>query len=165
MKTIIRTIALATLSGMVICGCSNQKLQKTGKEKNDAALETADVQAVRTTDVSKLYGTWLIMTANDVNAQDGMRKATVSFGSDGRLTGNTSINNYFGTYELTDGELTCKMEGITMMAGPKMEIESAVRQALDEARSIVINGDQAIVYNADNDAVMTLQKDDAAGEE
>ena len=165
MKTIIRTLALATLSGMVICGCSNSKLQKTGKEQTEPAVETADVQAIRTTDPTKLHGTWLILTAKDTDAQDGMRKAVVTFGSDGRLTGNTSINNFFGNYELTDGNLKCNIEGITMMAGPKMEIESAVRQALDDAHSIVINGNDATVYNSDDNAVMTLCKDDSAGEE
>ena len=156
-----RLVVMMSVCGILMCGCSNGRMQKSNEGQNDMNTEQLDVKGTRATETSELYGTWAILTANGMDAQDGMNKATVRFGRDGRMTGNTSINNYFGSYELTDGNLKCNMEGITMMAGPKMEIESAVKQALSEAHSIIINGDKAAVYDADDNLVMTLERTDS----
>lgn len=156
-----KTVVMMSVCGMLISGCGNGKVQKSSEDKNDAATEqivVQDVLASRATDPNEIYGTWIILTADGMDASDGMKTATVSFGTDGSMTGNTSINNYFGSYDFTDGNLKCNMAGITMMAGPKMEIESAVKQALSKTHSIVIVGDHANVYDADNNLVMTLEK-------
>ena len=152
---------MMSVCGLMLSGCGNGKVQKSNEDRTEAKteqIEVEDVLSTRATDPNEIYGNWTILTADGIDASEGMKTASVKFGPDGSMTGNTSINNYFGSYEFRDGDLKCEMAGITMMAGPKMEIESAVKQALSKAHSIVIAGDRANVYDGEENLVMTLRK-------
>ena len=60
---------------------------------------------------------WVVEDLAGRGVIDGAR-ATLMFGADGRLSGNTSCNNYFADYRADNGRLTLTNPGVTKRACP-----------------------------------------------
>ncbi len=78
---------------------------------------------------------WKLVELNG-NANDAFVEAelfTLSFDKEEkRIAGAGGVNRYFGTYELGEGDLKLNLGGMTMMAGPNMELEDEMFNALKE---------------------------------
>lgn len=79
---------------------------------------------------------------------------TLSFGSNGQVTGSAGCNSYFAAYTLQDGDLQIGPAGATKMlcrdpAGV-MDQEQAFLMALDKAETIVADGNGLMLNSAGN---------------
>ena len=76
MKTIVKKILL--ISAVVLPGCTAQK---------ETTLED-------------IAGQWNIETACGQSTAEGENQAFINFGENGEMTGNTSVNSFFGHFSL-----------------------------------------------------------------
>ena len=134
MKTIVKKILL--ISAVVLPGCTAQK---------ETTLED-------------IAGQWNIETACGQSTAEGENQAFINFGENGEMTGNTSVNSYFGQYTLKDGKLVLENIGMTRKMGPNMEIETAVTEALNAIATIEVKDSTASVFNEEGKVIMTLKK-------
>ena len=134
MKTIVKKILL--ISAVVLPGCTAQK---------ETTLED-------------IAGQWNIETACGQSTAEGENQAFINFGENGEMTGNTSVNSFFGQYTLKDGKLVLENIGMTRKMGPNMEIETAVTEALNAIASIEVKDSTASVLNEEGKVIMTLKK-------
>ena len=134
MKTIVKKILL--ISAVVLPGCTAQK---------ETTLED-------------IAGQWNIETACGQSTAEGENQAFINFGENGEMTGNTSVNSFFGQYTLKDGKLVLKNIGMTRKMGPNMEIETAVTEALNAIATIEVKDSTASVLNEEGKVIMTLKK-------
>lgn len=77
---------------------------------------------------------------------------TLSFGADGRASGDGSCNHFGGTYEAKDGKLTFGALSSTMMACLEpgvMEQETAYLNALTRVVRYHISGNRLTLFDAD----------------
>jgi heat shock protein HslJ len=93
---------------------------------------------------------------------------TAQFTSDGKLSGSAGCNQYSGTYTVSGNSITIATPlASTMMACDPavMEQESVYLNALGEAKTYSINGDQLTFNDAANTTLMTYksQSQDLAG--
>ena len=134
MKTIVKKILL--ISAVVLPGCTAQK---------ETTLED-------------IAGQWNIETACGQSTAEGENQAFINFGENGEMTGNTSVNSFFGQYTLKDGKLVLENIGMTRKMGPNMEIETAVTEALNAIATIEVKDSTASVLNEKGKVIMTLKK-------
>ena len=134
MKTIVKKILL--ISAVVLPGCTAQK---------ETTLED-------------IAGQWNIETACGQSTAEGENQAFINFGENGEMTGNTSVNSFFGQYTLKDGKLVLENNGMTRKMGPNMEIETAVTEALNAIATIEVKDSTASVLNEEGKVIMTLKK-------
>ena len=134
MKTIVKKILL--ISAVVLPGCTAQK---------ETTLED-------------IAGQWNIETAYGQSTAEGENQAFINFGENGEMTGNTSVNSFFGQYTLKDGKLVLENIGMTRKMGPNMEIETAVTEALNAIATIEVKDSTASVLNEEGKVIMTLKK-------
>ncbi|MBP3373596.1 MAG: META domain-containing protein [Bacteroidaceae bacterium] len=134
MKTIVKKILL--ISAVVLPGCTAQK---------ETTLED-------------IAGQWNIETACGQSTAEGENQAFINFGENGEMTGNTSVNSFFGQYTLKDGKLVLENIGMTRKMGPNMEIETAVTEALNAIATIEVKDSTASVLNEEGKVIMTLKK-------
>ena len=134
MKTIVKKILL--ISAVVLPGCTAQK---------ETTLED-------------ITGQWNIETACGQSTAEGENQAFINFGENGEMTGNTSVNSFFGQYTLKDGKLVLENIGMTRKMGPNMEIETAVTEALNAIATIEVKDSTASVLNEEGKVIMTLKK-------
>ena len=134
MKTIVKKILL--ISAVVLPGCTAQK---------EITLED-------------IAGQWNIETACGQSTAEGENQAFINFGENGEMTGNTSVNSFFGQYTLKDGKLVLENIGMTRKMGPNMETETAVTEALNAIATIEVKDSTASVLNEEGKVIMTLKK-------
>jgi uncharacterized lipoprotein YbaY/heat shock protein HslJ len=93
-----------------------------------------------------------------VATPEGMREAHVILASDGsRAHGHAGCNNFFGTFQVREDELTFSALGSTMMACPEgMDTEQAFLQALGKTNRHEISGQFLTLY-ADDQPLARLE--------
>lgn len=105
-----------------------------------------------------INGTWNIISAMGKSTENGDKAPYITFAEDGKINGNTSVNNFFGEYKPTKKESAIKNIGMTRMMGRSMDIEQNIIDALNNTVTIKIKGDKAVSYDKNGKAVMTLKK-------
>ena len=110
--------------------------------------------ATKTADIS---GKWNIDSACGLSTANGERPAYIIF-KDGKVNGNASVNSFFGEYKYENGKLSFSAMGMTRMMGASMEIEDSVMSAINKLATFRIDGDKAVAYDAEGNAVLTLTK-------
>lgn len=105
-----------------------------------------------------ITGKWIISNAYGVSTEGGMETAYIAFSDSGKVSGSASINHFFGSYSQDGENVKLSNIGLTQMMGAHIEIEDAVVKALNNMSSISVNGDSAVVKNAQGEAVMTMTR-------
>ena len=102
---------------------------------------------------------WVLQSYANANVLPDT-KITVEF-QDGKLSGNTGCNRYFGAYQQDDEALEIAVGGKTTMACPEpiMAQEQAYLAALGEAATFEIADGQLTIANADGDVILTYAAD------
>ena len=93
---------------------------------------------------------------------------SAEFTADGKVAGSAGCNRYSGTYTVSGGNITFSTQmAMTMMMCEQavMDQESAYMQALGEAKTFAVNGDQLTLTGGDGVtlAVYKAQSQDLAG--
>jgi len=93
---------------------------------------------------------------------------SAEFTADGTVAGSAGCNRYSGTYTVSGGNITFSTQlAMTMMMceQPVMDQESAYMQALGEARTFAVKGDQLTLFGGDGTglAVYEAQSQELAG--
>lgn len=85
-------------------------------------------------------------------------EATVTFGSDGKLSGNVGCNSFSGDYKVDGSTITFGPIVSTMMAcaDPIMEQESAVLSMFANSATFKIDGKTLTITSANGDSVVNL---------
>ena len=110
--------------------------------------------ATKTADIS---GKWNIESACGLSTENGERPAYIIF-KDGKVNGNASVNSFFGEYKYENGKLSFSAMGMTRMMGASMEIEDSVMSAINRLATLKIEGEDAVAYDAEGNAVLTLTR-------
>jgi len=85
---------------------------------------------------------------------------SAQFSSDGKVSGSAGCNRYNGTYTVSGNSITFSSPmATTMMMCEQtvMDQESAYLQALGEAKTFAVNGDQLTLVGADNTTLVVYQ--------
>lgn len=117
------------------------------------ACRTTDVGGSAFTDV-----TWNIVEVDGSAVAEFDEQPCITFTSDGRYHGNSSVNNFFGEYRQKGKSLQLSEGGMTRKMGRSMQTETNIMQALSATASIRVEGDSAVIFNAAGDAVMKLRR-------
>ena len=106
-----------------------------------------------------IEGTWHIESANGQAVID-YSPAELIFAADGKLTGNNSCNNFFGSYVLNGESLLLQPAGSTMKAcvDALMAQEQRVMQVMPEVTQAQMAKGKLVLKNADDNTVMVLSK-------
>ncbi len=102
-----------------------------------------------------LSGSWTA-TSIDGQATVAGSEPTISFGSDGRITGSTGCNTYSGTFILSGGNVTMSQLAMTQKACTDEAVsaqESAFNTALTGATSWSIGSDGNLTLKGAGDIV------------
>jgi uncharacterized lipoprotein YbaY len=94
-----------------------------------------------------LVGREWVLAAIGGDAAATERRASVTFGTDGRFSGSTGVNRMFGGYRVDGGRLHVEGPGTTLMAGPpeEMAAESAFIRAFSAGGEITCSGDRLAI--------------------
>ncbi len=90
---------------------------------------------------------------------DSDKNITLIIGN-GSISGNSGVNNYFGSVTVENGKLTIGPLGSTMMAGPEdaMKAESEFLTALNNASSYKIVDGKLVITDAAGAVILTFSK-------
>ena len=105
-----------------------------------------------------ITGTWNIEKAMGKSTVGAETAPFIQFEDDGKLYGNASVNGFFGNYELKGNKLKFSNLGMTVMLGASMDIEDAVKQAIDRSNTIKADDFKAYIFGEKNDTLMVLKK-------
>ncbi|GAB4428135.1 MAG: hypothetical protein OHK0015_10770 [Chloroflexi bacterium OHK40] len=102
---------------------------------------------------------WTLTELNGTPPVEGGRKATIQFDADGRASGSTGCNRYFGGYTAEAGRLTMSQMGSTRMTCPEplMAQETTFLDVLGRAVSYTIDGD-TLTVTADDGASLVFTR-------
>ncbi|MGN0229435.1 MAG: META domain-containing protein [Muribaculaceae bacterium] len=103
-------------------------------------------------------GEWVITNVNGKSTEGGDRQAEIMFDGKGKVNGNASVNSFFGSYSIEGDSLKFGPMGMTRMMGGSMEIEDAITKALGEVATVKIDGDKAVIMDAQGNEVMQLER-------
>ncbi len=103
-------------------------------------------------------GEWLITNVNGMSTAGGDRQAEIKFDGKGKVNGNASVNLFFGSYSLEGDSLKFGQMGMTRMMGGSMDIEDAITKALGEVATVKVDGDKAVIMDAEGNEVMQLER-------
>ena len=106
-----------------------------------------------------LVGKWAIVNAMGMSTEGCERQAFIEFNDEGRMNGNATVNNFFGSYVLKADQLSFSNIGTTMMMGPTMDIEQSITKVLDGSVTVRAKGDSLYFRNSDKETIMTLKKE------
>ncbi|MCL1140120.1 META domain-containing protein [Shewanella pneumatophori] len=124
-------------------------------------LGLAACQSTPQTQVEDLAieGTWHIETAAGKPVID-YSPAELIFAADGKLTGNNSCNNFFGSYTIDGQALTLQPAGNTMKAcvDALMAQEQRVMQAMPQVAQAEMAKGKLLLKDADDKTVFVLSK-------
>ena len=109
----------AIVSALLLAACAT-----TGSEPPPGAASSARLQG----------GEWRIEDIGGQGVIDGSR-ATLAFGSDGRLSGDASCNRLIASYTVEGGKITISPAGLTMMACPPALMDQE-RKLVDLLRAV-----------------------------
>lgn len=121
-----------------------------------AATLAAACGTAKSNVAEQLTGEWAIENALGVSTENAETPAFINFEKGGKLNGNASVNTFFGDYKLDGNKLKLGNIGMTRMMGASMEIEDAVTAALNKTASVEINGDSAVILDAEGAQVLVL---------
>lgn len=107
-----------------------------------------------------LNGKWEIVTLNGEQVKAIETAPFLEFDTtEGKVHGNTSCNIMNGSYTQEGKKLSFGNMATTMMAGPDMDLEREVLDAINKTASIKdINGDRIQILDANGNIIMELQK-------
>ena len=105
-----------------------------------------------------ITGTWNIEKAMGMSTVGAETAPFIQFENDGKMYGNASVNRFFGNYQLKGNKLKFSNLGMTLMLGASMDIEDAVKQAIDRSNTIKADDFKAYIFGEKNDTVMVLKK-------
>lgn len=105
-----------------------------------------------------ITGTWNIEKAMGKSTVGAETAPFIQFEDDGKMYGNASVNRFFGNYQLKGNKLKFSNLGMTLMLGASMDIEDAVKQAIDRSNTIKADDFKAYIFGEKNDTVMVLKK-------
>jgi heat shock protein HslJ len=99
---------------------------------------------------------WALVDTGGVTVEHEMG-VFVRFAEDGKLTGHAGCNGFFGSYKIDGSTIEIGQLGATrkMCPEPVMQIEYTFMNALQNARTFGISGDQLMLYD-EQDRSMTL---------
>jgi len=112
-------------------------------------------------------GPWQLISFNNGNGMESNQttaKIVVTFGADGKVSGNAGCNNFNGAYEVDGDKITVGPLAATEMACAEpegvMDTENAFLQALNNAATFTITGDALTIFDKDGSKllVFTLAK-------
>ncbi len=103
-------------------------------------------------------GEWVITNVNGKSTEGGDRQAEIMFDGKGKVNGNASVNSFFGSYSIEGDSLKFGPMGMTRMMGGSMEIEDAITKALGEVATVKVDGDKALIMDAQGNEVMQLER-------
>lgn len=103
-------------------------------------------------------GEWVITNVNGKSTEGGDRQAEIMFDGKGKVNGNASVNSFFGSYSVEGDSLKFGPMGMTRMMGGSMEIEDAITKALGEVATVKVDGDKAVIMDAQGNEVMQLER-------
>ena len=97
-----------------------------------------------------------------VPVEVGSRPAMIAFGADGRFSGSTGCNNFFGQFAETEGGLASGPIGSTMMMCPDalMVQERRLLGALEATRAIEVDRDMLVLADGDGAILVEAQAAD-----
>ncbi len=107
-----------------------------------------------------LNGKWEITTLNGEQVKAVETTPFIEFNTaEGKVHGHTSCNIMNGSYTQDGKKLTFSKMATTMMAGPDMELEGAVLDAINKTASVK-NGSEGkiLALDAEGNVLMELQK-------
>ncbi len=103
-----------------------------------------------------ISGKWHIAQAYGLATTNAEEEPFIAFEDSGKVYGNASINNFFGSYNQDGANLSLSNIGMTMRLGQSPEIEQAINKALDKASKVSVNGDSATIFDAHGKTALVL---------
>lgn len=125
-----------------------------------AALCSCDTN--KTTSVfspADLPGKWLIVKAGDMATDKAEQPPFINFTDSGTVNGYATVNHFFGNYTAKGDSISFDHVGITSMMGPDMEMEMAIMQAINNGKTVRLQGDSLMLQDAVGKTVMTMKRD------
>ena len=127
----MRKTIIMTLTGiMMLCSCAT----KTITSDNLAALT----------------GRWAIVEAMQKGVEGADKAPFIQF--------NASVNSVFGGFTMKGDKVDFGNLGMTRMLGKSMDIETNISQALDNAATIEVRKEGAVMKDKDGNIVMRLKR-------
>ena len=111
----------------------------------------------------KLHNTdWRLINMAGKNMKLQMKneeQITLSF-TENEINGNAGINNYFGTYKISNDNISIQGIGATEMAGPDnlMRIEGEYLALLENVKKIKLINQKTLVLTTDKGKTLTFEK-------
>jgi len=86
----------------------------------------------------------------------------VRFEAEGRVAGHGGCNRFFGSYQITDGQISIGPLGATRMACPEhdMNLETEFFQALEQARGFSRDGARLVFTDEQGNTAATFRQTD-----
>jgi heat shock protein HslJ len=113
---------------IVLSGCQQRKAMESAKNNQS----------------SSLYSKWQLIELNGslIQVSEGLKTPSITVAKEGRISGNASCNNFFGSFETDDAfRLKFSKMGSTMMACTDMSLERDFLQNLERVDNFTLNGD------------------------
>ena len=82
----------------------------------------------------------------------------ISFLKEGKISGETGCNRFFGDFSANDKALTFSNMGSTRMMCPQMEFEGAYLTALDKVSSYIIHDDSLVFKDNEGNIIAVLER-------
>ncbi len=103
---------------------------------------------------TKPSGDYQIAILNNNDVQDAI---TLTFDeANNRISGNSGCNSYFGSYTITDSQITFEGLGSTKMACPpeKMKLEQEFLTTINTVDSFLIDNNKLSLFNNNGDVIV-----------
>ena len=154
--------ALNSVSGFQSSTKGVDLTDKSGKivlslEKREASSASAEVS------ISSLEGEWIISKVNGAAVEVADKTPFLAFNTaEGRVHGNAGCNIVNGSFQQEEGNMLSIKFGqmiSTMMAGPGLETEGKIMEAIGKVNSFAVNEDGSVSLNdVDGKEVVLLTK-------
>lgn len=135
-----KTMITALMTSAILGSCS------TGNKYNTALQEN-------------LPGRWNIVEVDGQSTKGTENQPFINFTDSGTVNGNMSINLFFGTYTLKGDSISFGNMGMTQMAGINMDVEFAVRTAMEKCATLDMQDSIINAKDMDGNIVMKLKRD------
>lgn len=137
MKSLTK-IALSALSALSLVACASQS--------NTASLD------------AQLQGSWRITSALGLSTEQADNEAVINFTDSGSVNGCAGVNNFFGSYQIENDAISFGPMGMTRMMGRNQHIEDSVMKAINDIKTIKVEGSLAKGFNAEGTEILVLSK-------
>ncbi len=107
-----------------------------------------------------ILGEWIIVEAGEMSTDSIEQKPFIHFTDSGTVNGYSAVNNFFGNYTTSNDSISFSQIGITSMMGSDMDmnIETAIVDALNNSKTIALEGEMLLVKNTEGKVIMTLKR-------